>query len=124
MSSTAQLKMKSLKNNKNKKINNETIDNLKSGLRNHDWNQVTENNNIHSAYKTLINKIQEQFNLHIPTIRVQQKLHKQWTTPGIKKAEKRKENYMQKNVPNQHKQTLTHTNNTKKPLTKSKDMRE
>ena len=64
-----------------KKINNETIDNLKSGLRNHDWNQITEDNNIHSAYKTLINKIQEQFNLHIPTIRVQQKPHKQWTTP-------------------------------------------
>ena len=65
------------------------MENLKRGLSNCDWTNILNDMNIHSAYKNLINIIQEQFRTHIPTVRVQKKASRQWTTPGIIKCEKK-----------------------------------
>ena len=69
-------------------INHESIEKFKNALLLQNWENITSNNNISTAYKDFEKIIKKQFEENFPLRLIHTKKNKSWITPGIRKSQK------------------------------------
>ena len=111
-------------NNKmtSRKITNETIHNLAQALKNHDWNQILNDDNTYTASNQFHDILKSKFEEHIPLVSLKHKhkLNMPWMTTGLRISEKKERKLYVKRCNNPTELNIKNHKTYKKNLDKTK----